>query len=54
MLKTDRAMALDVAMQKLLHYKRPSPPVLEATPEQIEKFADFTTWRKRLARNVGT
>ena len=39
-------------MLKLLTYRHPSPPPLLATPEQMDGFRSFLSWRKRLSREM--
>ena len=51
-LKTDRLLAREVAVDKVLNYRRPSPAHLKATKEQAEGFACFMAWRKRISREM--
>ena len=43
---TNRELAWEAALLKLLTYRHPSPPPLKATPEQADGFKRFLCWRK--------
>lgn len=52
LLNTDPLLPKEAAMLKLLTYRHPSPPPLKATPEQMDGFRSFLSWRKRLTRGM--
>ena len=49
---TNLILAEEAAMLKILTYRHPEPPVLKATPEQIDGFKRFRFWRKQLTREM--
>ena len=49
---TNRQLAWEAALLKILTYRHPSPPPSKATPEQTEGFRNFLSWRKRLTREM--
>ena len=52
LMDTDRLLAWEAALQKILYYRHPSPPPRKATPEQVEGFKRFLCWRKRPTRDM--
>ena len=51
-MKTNRVVAIEGAVSKLLTYRHPAPSHLKATPEQVEGFACFVAWRRLLSRGL--
>ena len=49
---TNLELAGEAALLKLLTYRHPEPPLLKATPEQIDGFKRFRIWRKQLTREM--
>ena len=52
LLNTERQMVKEASVLKLLNYRHPSPPPLKATPEQMEGFRNFLSWKRRLSREM--
>lgn len=52
LLNIDRLLAWEAALLKILTNRHPSPPPLKATPEQIDGFKSFLSWRKRITREM--
>ena len=49
---TNRELAWEAALLKILTYRHPSPPPSKATHEQAEGFRNFLSWSKRLTREL--